>query len=76
MDLQTVSIQKICGRSFLKIGCDNVEIRDYKISSSMQGSTELEVTFQVESCEVMGIELGATKESFQPQSLKAKSDAP
>lgn len=76
MDLQTVSIHKFGGRSFLTIGDKNVEVQDYKISSSMRGCTELEITFLVESCEVTEFEIGAKKESFQPQSLKSKNAVP
>ena len=71
MDLQTVSIHKFGGRSFLTIGDKSVEVQDYKISSSMRGCTELEVTFWVESCEVTEFKIGAKKESFQPPSLKS-----
>lgn len=76
MDLQTVSIHKFGERSFLTMGDKSVEVQDYKISSSMRGCTELEVTFQVEFCEVTGFEIGAKKESFRPQNLKSKNDVP
>jgi hypothetical protein len=76
MDLQTVSIHKFGGRSFLVIGDKNVEVQDYKISSSMRGCTELEVTFQIEECEITEFGIGAKKESFQPQSLRSKNDVP
>jgi hypothetical protein len=76
MDLQTVSVHKFGGRSFLTIGDKSVEVQDYKISSSMRGGTELEVTFQVGFCEVTEFEIGAKKGAFQPQSLKSKNDVP
>lgn len=76
MDLHTVAIQKIGNRAFLKVGSDGIEIQNFKISSSMRGGTELEVTLQVESCEVTEFELGAKKEAFQPQNLTAMNDAP
>lgn len=43
-----ISIQKVDSRSFLKIGSESIEVKDYKISSSMQGGTELEVVITVD----------------------------
>lgn len=42
-----LSIQKVDERSILKIGSESIEIKDYKISSSMQGGTELEIVIPV-----------------------------
>lgn len=47
-----LSIQKVDERSILKIGDESIEIKDYKISSSMRGGTELEVVIPV-GCNVM-----------------------
>lgn len=41
-----VAIGKLGSRSFLQLNGENIEIKDYKISSSMHGSTEIEVTFE------------------------------
>ena len=74
MVLQSVSIKRLGSRAFLEIGNSSVEIQDYKISSSMQGGTELEMIFEIKSSEIMEFELEATKASFRLQSLKAKND--
>lgn len=42
-----LSIQKVDERSILKIGDESIEIKDYKISSSMRGGTELEIVIPV-----------------------------
>ena len=42
-----LSIQKVDERSILKIGNESIEIRDYKISSSMRDGTELEIVIPV-----------------------------
>ena len=43
-----ISIQKIDGRSFLVVKNESLELKDYKISSSMQGGTELELLIHVD----------------------------
>ena len=43
-----LSIQKVDERSILKIGNESIEIKDYKISSSMRDGTELEIVIPVE----------------------------
>ena len=42
-----LSSQKVDERSILKIGDESIKITDYKISSSMQGGTELEIVIPV-----------------------------
>ena len=42
-----LSIQKVDERSILKIGNESIEIKDYKISSSMRDGTELEIVIPV-----------------------------
>lgn len=42
-----ISIQKIDGRTFLIVKNESIELKDYKISSSMQGGTELEILIHV-----------------------------
>lgn len=42
-----ISIQKVDKCSILKIGNESIEVKDYKISSSMQGGTELEIVIPV-----------------------------
>ena len=44
-----LSIQKVDERAILKIGDESIEIKDYKISSSMRGGTELEVIFEFDA---------------------------
>lgn len=39
-----IAIKRIDGRAFLKVGNEVVELKDYKISSSMTGGTELEIS--------------------------------
>lgn len=41
-------IHRIDSRAFLIIGKETIEIKDYKISSSMHGSTELEIILNVD----------------------------
>lgn len=43
-----ISIQKIDGRTFLIVKNESIELKDYKISSSMQGGTELEILIHVD----------------------------
>lgn len=43
-----VAICKLGSRSFSRLNGESIEIKDYKISSSMHGSTELEVVFEFE----------------------------
>lgn len=43
-----ISIQKIDGRSFLAVKNESIELKDYKISSSMQGGTELALLIHVD----------------------------
>lgn len=43
-----ISIQKIDERSFLVVKNESLELKDYKISSSMQGGTELEILIHVD----------------------------
>ena len=43
-----VTIGKFGSRSFFQMNGESIEIKDYKISSSMHGSTELEVVFEFE----------------------------
>lgn len=43
-----VAIGKFGSRSFFRLNGESIEIKDYKISSSMHGSTELEVVFEFE----------------------------
>lgn len=43
-----ISIQKIDERSFLTVKNESIELKDYKISSSMQGGTELEILIHVD----------------------------
>ena len=42
-----LSIQKVDERSILKIGNESIEIKDYKISSSIRDGTELEIVIPV-----------------------------
>lgn len=42
-----ISIQKVDKCSILKIGNESIEVKDYKISSSMQGGTELEIVIPI-----------------------------
>lgn len=44
-----VELFRAGGRAFLKIGAESVEIKDYKISSSMHSGTELEVLIKLNS---------------------------
>lgn len=37
-----ISVQKTDGRAFLVVGNQSIELKDYKISSSMRGGIELE----------------------------------
>lgn len=39
-----ITIHKIDSRSFLQVGAEQVEISDYTIKSSANGTTELNVT--------------------------------
>lgn len=39
----SISIQRIDSRSFLKVGESQVEIKDYKITTSSNGDTEITV---------------------------------
>lgn len=41
-----VAIGKFGSRSFFQMNGESIEIKDYKISSSMRGSTELEIVFE------------------------------
>ena len=41
-----ISISKLDGRSFLKVGQEQIEISDYTIKSSADGSTELSVVIK------------------------------
>ena len=41
-----ISVSKIEGRCCLHIGNEDIPVNDYKISSSMQGGTELEIIIQ------------------------------
>ena len=43
-----VTISKFGSRSFFRLNGESIEIKDYKISSSMHGSTEIEVVFEFE----------------------------
>lgn len=43
-----ITIGKFGSRSFFQMNGESIEIKDYKISSSMHGSTELEVVFEFE----------------------------
>ena len=63
-------------RAFLLVDDTSIEISDYKISSSMQGSTELEIKISVSDVEFSEFELEAKKESLMPQSLKSTSYTP
>lgn len=44
-----ISICKLGGHAILKIGDEAIAVKDYKISSSMYGRTELEVVFEFDS---------------------------
>ena len=57
-----VSIQKMDERSFLKIGSESIEIKDYKITSSMRGSTELVVMIPINDS-VMEFSTSTSRES-------------
>lgn len=57
-----VSIYKVDESSFLKIGSESIEVKDYKISSSMQGGTELEVVIPVNDS-VMEFSTSTSQES-------------
>ena len=70
-----LSIRRIDSRAFLGVGSELIEISDYKISSSMQGGTELEITIPYHE-NIMEFSTSATQEESQQQSLRAKHDAP
>lgn len=41
-----VTISKFGSRSFFRLNGESIEIKDYKISSSKHGGTELEIVFE------------------------------
>ena len=43
-----VEIYRIDDRAFLRIGESSVEVKEYQISSSMHGGTELDVKIELE----------------------------
>ena len=57
-----VSIQKVDECSFLQIGNESVEIKDYKITSSMREGTELVVVIHVEG-NIMEFSTSTSQES-------------
>ncbi len=58
-----VTICKLGSRSFLRLNGESIEIRDYKVSSSMHGSTELgDVVFEFDG--------GVTEFSSKANSLE------
>lgn len=62
-------------RAFLKVGESSIEVKDYKISSSMHGGTELEVIIPLNGDFTEF--LSSTKtESPRLQSLAARNGAP
>jgi len=44
--MSDIKLSKIDGRSFLQIGSEQMEISDYNIKSSTDGSTELSVVLK------------------------------
>lgn len=66
-----VSIYRIDGASILGIGKEQIPIKDYKITSSMQGGTELEVVIKLDG-KIMEFETSASSESLLQQNWKAK----
>lgn len=70
-----VKIFHIGSRAFLKVGESSVEVKDYKISSSMHDGTELEVIIPLNG-EVTEFLSSAKTESLRTQSLTAKNGAP
>lgn len=57
-----LSIQKVDERSILKIGSESIEIKDYKISSSMRGGTELEIVIPIKG-NIMEFSTSTSRES-------------
>lgn len=70
-----ISISRVDGRAMLEVDGKSVEIKDYKITSSMHGDTELEVVIPLE-CDITEFSMSATQKSFRPPSSTAKNDAP
>ena len=74
-DRMEVAIAKDEDRCFLQIGNENIEIKDYKISSSMQGGTELEIKMKFQN-NMLRFLTSATTESLRQQNLTATNDVP
>lgn len=70
-----ISISCIGGRAILEVDGKGIEIKDYKITSSMQGGTELEVVIPLVGS-ITEFSMSARQESFRPPSLITKSGAP
>lgn len=62
-------------KAYLEIGETALEIKGYKISSSMHGGTELELMIQLDDS-VMKFETSTIQESLQQPNWIAMSDAP
>jgi len=61
-DWMEAEIFRIDNRAFLRLGESTAEIKDYKISSSMHGGTELEVIIPING-DVTEFLMSARKES-------------
>lgn len=61
-----IEILRSDNRAFLKIGETTVEVKDYKISSSMHSGTKLEVVIAMKE-EITNFLMSARKESPPPQ---------
>lgn len=64
MEMEEIGIVHVGERAFLKVGELSVEVKDYKISSSMHSGTELEVILPVKG-EIMEFSMLDMKESPQ-----------
>lgn len=67
-----ISIQQIDSVSILIIGKEQIPIKDYKISSSMQSGTELEVVIKLDGS-VMEFSTSTSQKSQPKQSLTTKN---
>ena len=70
-----IEILHVDNRTFLRVGESSVEVKDYKISSSMHGGTELEVVIPMNS-ELTEFLMSARQESPLPQTRKSTNSVP
>ncbi len=70
-----IELSRLLNRAFLQVGNESIEVADYKISTSMDGKTEIDIKISIE-CDAVKFETLTMTEQLPQQNSQSTNAAP